>query len=108
MAGDSSGVGEANGKDIPPKSKTAPSKMKEEPPAGLLTIGMKSGIHADEILKSPTTFCQTHDTERIVESLTTDVFEKTATMALDNDRLKKKRQADFRDEKSCQRPERQH
>ena len=86
-AEDPSGGGKTNGKDIPPQSKTAPSNKKEAPPAGLPTIGLNSGIYINEILKALTTYCQTHDMERIVESLTTGVFEKTATVAIDNDKL---------------------
>ena len=86
-AEDPSGGGKTNGKDIPPQSKTAPSNKKESPPAGLPTIGHNSGIYINEILKALTTYYQTHDMERIVESLTTGVFEKIATVAIDNDKL---------------------
>ena len=86
-AEDPSGGGKTNCKDIPPQSKTAPSNKKEAPPAGLSTIGLNSGIYINEILKALTTYCQNHDMERIVESLTTGVSEKTATVVIDNDKL---------------------
>ena len=82
-AEDPSGGGKTNGKDIPPQQKPDysgfPTK-KEAPPAGLPIIGLNSGIYINEILKAHTTYCQTHD----MESLTT---EKTATVAIDNDKL---------------------
>ena len=86
-AEDPSGGGKTNGKDIPPQQKPDysgfPTK-KEAPPAGLPIIGLNSGIYINEILKALTAYCETHDMERIVESLTT---EKTATVAIDNDKL---------------------
>ena len=86
-AEDPSGGGKTNGKDIPPQQKPDYSGLptkKEAPPAGLPIIGLNSGIYINEILKALTTYCQTHDMERIAESLTT---EKTATVAIDNDKL---------------------
>ena len=45
------------------------------------TFGLNSGILA------LTTYCQTHDMERIVERLTTGVFDKAVTVATDKDKL---------------------
>ena len=45
------------------------------------TFGLNSGILA------LTTYCQTHDMERIVERLTTGVFDKAVTVAIDKDKL---------------------